>query len=42
MKIVQVANKREYIPSLQKMYEFEQNKKKTSINSTSETMQIQT
>ena len=42
MKIVQVANKRKYIPSLQKMFEFEQNKKKTSISSTSETMQIQT
>ena len=42
MKKFQVANKRKYIPSLQKMFEFEQNKKKTSISSTSETMQIQT
>ena len=39
-KKIQVANKRKYIPSLQKMFEFEQNKKKTSISSTSETMQI--
>ena len=42
MKKFQVANKRKYIPSLQKMFEFEQNKKKTSISPTSETMQIQT
>ena len=40
MKKIHVANKRKYIPSLQKMFKFEQNKKKTSISSTSETMQI--